>query len=66
MPIVDADLMGDMKKFFGSKEKIGGRVDPYFSFSFAGSEVRSQIMEKNDTPEYNEFFNLGLKVGIKR
>lgn len=57
--------MGDVKKFFGSKEKRGGRVDPYFVFSFAGSEVRSQIMEKNDHPEYNENLNIGLRVGIK-
>ena len=38
---VDSDLMSGVKKIFGSDEKKE-LVDPYFVFSFAGSEVISR------------------------
>ncbi|CAD5119914.1 DgyrCDS8495 [Dimorphilus gyrociliatus] len=47
LPIMDCDLVGDVKKFFGSKQKKGGRVDPYFVFSFAGSEVRDRLSDED-------------------
>lgn len=62
---VDSDIVGEVKKFFGSKKKRAGRVDPYVSISFAGSKVKSQVVRKNDNPEFNEELHLPISVSTR-
>ena len=40
-PVVDPDLMGGVKKFFGAGEINPNLVDPFVVVSFGGKEVRA-------------------------
>lgn len=61
IPRMDSDVIEGVKKVIGLGDENKEFVDPYFIFSFAGKEVKSETMYSNDHPEWNQDLHLGLQ-----
>lgn len=59
IPRMDSNTMEKMKNFFvgGAKKE---HVDPYFTFSFAGKEVESEVKMQCASPDWNQLLKLGF------
>nr|XP_057917197.1 myoferlin-like isoform X2 [Doryrhamphus excisus] len=61
IPQMDDAFVQSLKEVFGADENKKNLVDPFIEACFAGKKLRTQIIEKNANPEWNQVLNLQVK-----
>ncbi|KAF7662453.1 hypothetical protein LDENG_00235470 [Lucifuga dentata] len=61
IPQMDDAFIQSVKELFGREENKKNLVDPFLEARFAGKKLRTQVIEKNANPEWNQVLNLQVK-----
>ncbi|XP_029953810.1 myoferlin-like isoform X5 [Salarias fasciatus] len=61
VPQMDDAFVQTLKGIFGGDENKKNLVDPFLEARFAGIKLRTETIEKNANPEWNQVLNLQVK-----
>ena len=61
-PPVDTDYFEGMKRVLRMQHGDHDLVDPYMIVSFAGKKLKTKVMYKTYTPEWDQELNIGVQM----